>query len=233
MNTLEVKLKTVGDKVMFRAEARENPPITVDYFPPVGTEQGYTSLELLMASFGSCLGTSLLTLLRFRMKKTVEIQGVISLEKAMTELLSETRFDCVVHSMAVSDYVVRGLASEDGGAINNVNGKISSDFDSLVVLLDSAPKVISIVKKMQPDTVLVGFKLLSDVPERELLQAAQKQILVNGCDFVLANDLSSIESDSHNGMLIGLAGILERVATKQDIAKAIVRHAAGKATVMP
>lgn len=71
-NLLTVSLTPIGEKVKFSATARENPELVIDYFPPVGTGEGYTSLELLMASFGSCLSTSVLTLLRYRMKKQVE-----------------------------------------------------------------------------------------------------------------------------------------------------------------
>ena len=81
-NTLTVRLQTIDDKVMFDATARENPAVTVDYFPPVGTGNGYTSLELLMIAFGSCVSTTLLTLLRYRMKKNVaslsaEVNGTL------------------------------------------------------------------------------------------------------------------------------------------------------------
>jgi len=72
MDQLMVRLQSVDEKAMFSTTARENPEIIIDYFPPVGTGQGYTSLELLMASFGSCISTTLLTLLRYRMKKSVE-----------------------------------------------------------------------------------------------------------------------------------------------------------------
>ncbi|MGI6153985.1 MAG: OsmC family protein [Christensenellaceae bacterium] len=72
MDTLTVKLQSLDDKAMFSTTARDNPQIIVDYFPPVGTGKGYTSLELLMASFGSCVSTTLLTLLRHKMQKTVD-----------------------------------------------------------------------------------------------------------------------------------------------------------------
>jgi len=187
------------------------------------------------------------------MAKTVEIQGVLSLQDAMKKLLAETQFDAVIHSMAVSDYTVRGLTAEDDiadallkngdvlnvhdenqfraqlqDAVNNAmytsTGKISSDLPSVVVLLDRAPKVISHVKQMQPHTLLVGFKLLSDVSEQELLEAAQKQMQTSGSDFVLANDLATIDGDTHSGMLIGRQGILDRPSTKQEIAQSIVRR---------
>lgn len=82
MSDLMVKLQSIDDKAMFSATARENPAMVIDYFPPVGTGKGYTSLELLMASFGSCVSTTLLTVLRHKMKKVVkgistEVEGTM------------------------------------------------------------------------------------------------------------------------------------------------------------
>ena len=93
-NTLTVKLQTIDDKAMFSATARDNPAVTVDYFPPVGTGNGYTSLELLMIAFGSCVSTTLMSLLRYRMKKNVagvsaEVKGTLRNEhpKALGHIL--------------------------------------------------------------------------------------------------------------------------------------------------
>lgn len=72
MDTLCIKLETMDDKVMFRATARENPGVIIDYSPPIGTGKGYTSLELLMASYASCVSTTILTILRHKMHKTVD-----------------------------------------------------------------------------------------------------------------------------------------------------------------
>ena len=89
MNDLLVKLHAVDENVKFMATARENPEIVIDYFPPIGTGKGYTSMELLMASFGSCVSTVLLTVLRHKMKKTVsgisaEVSGTMREEHPKT-----------------------------------------------------------------------------------------------------------------------------------------------------
>lgn len=76
MDTLNVKLKPLDDKIMFSAVARENPEVIIDYFTPVGTGQGYTSLELLMASFGSCISTTTLTILRHKIRKVINTLSV-------------------------------------------------------------------------------------------------------------------------------------------------------------
>lgn len=188
------------------------------------------------------------------MEKTVAITGVMELQSAMRELLADIEYDAVIPSMAVSDYTVRGLAPEEDVAAEiaksvlsagqeadesklqdiifqalqraayTPSGKISSDLPSLTVFLDRAPKVIPLVKQMQPNTILVGFKLLAGVPEQELLDAVSVQMQNSGSDFVLANDLSGIEGDTHGAILVGRDGILDRPGTKQEIAASIMRH---------
>jgi putative redox protein len=71
MQTLSVNLESLDDKAMLAATAGENPRIVIDFHPPVGTGKGYTSMELLMAAYGSCVNTVLVSILRHRMKKTV------------------------------------------------------------------------------------------------------------------------------------------------------------------
>jgi putative redox protein len=67
---LEASIKLVNDKLNFIAEVEGNKPISIDYIPPLGDNLGYTSLELLLLSFSSCIGSALLVVLR-KMKKTI------------------------------------------------------------------------------------------------------------------------------------------------------------------
>jgi putative redox protein len=59
----------VNDKLNFSGTVEGNSPVSIDYIPPLGDNLGYTSLELLLLSFSSCLGTAMLTFLR-KMQKT-------------------------------------------------------------------------------------------------------------------------------------------------------------------
>jgi len=45
MDTLNVTLQTIDLKTKFSATARDNQEVIIDYFPPIGTGKGYTSLE--------------------------------------------------------------------------------------------------------------------------------------------------------------------------------------------
>lgn len=67
---LEVSVDLVNDKVRFAGSLRDNAPVSIDYTPPFGDGQGYTSLELFLMSLTTCLGTSVLLVLR-KMHKTV------------------------------------------------------------------------------------------------------------------------------------------------------------------
>lgn len=67
---LSMTVELVNDKVRFSGSTRGLPPVSADYFPPLGDGQGYTGLELLLLSLAACSGTAILPLLR-RMGKTV------------------------------------------------------------------------------------------------------------------------------------------------------------------
>ena len=55
-----------------------------------------------------------------------------------------------------------------------------------------APRVINEVKKANPRCTLVGFKLLSDVSDTELLRAAYTIIMDAKADLVVANDFKNL-----------------------------------------
>jgi predicted short-subunit dehydrogenase-like oxidoreductase (DUF2520 family) len=146
-------------------------------------------------------------------QNVIKIDSVNELSDTLTDLFKRKHYDAVIHAMAVSDYrPVRNLDEK----------KISSDLDSLVIHMEKTPKIINTIKQLQPDTILVGFKLLVGVAEEELLNTAGELLLKNDCDFVLANDLEKIDGDNHEGFLISANKGCTRLHTKQEIASAIV-----------
>lgn len=118
------------------------------------------------------------------------------------------------------------LLACDGGYRSK---KISSDIENLFLCLEKTPKIIGLFKKLQPQTILVGFKLLAGVEENELLSAAQNLMKRNGCDFVLANDQHKIDETHHEAILLGKDHSITRLHTKPEIARAIKDHVMRKA----
>ncbi len=111
----------------------------------------------------------------------------------------------------------------NNSAINNEN-KLSSDIKDLIISLKKTPKIIGMIKKFQPETTLVGFKLLSNVAEEELIDIGYSLLERNNCEMVLANDMSRINNDSHTGHLIFKDKSYLTYETKAQIAAAIVAH---------
>ncbi len=68
---IDASIRLVNDKLNFIGTVEDNTPISIDYIPPLGDNLGYTSLELLLLSLSSCIGSSILTFLR-KMNKSVK-----------------------------------------------------------------------------------------------------------------------------------------------------------------
>ncbi len=67
---LSASIQLINNKLNFSGTVINNQPISIDYTPPLGDNLGYTSLELLLLSLTSCMGSAMLTFLR-RMNKII------------------------------------------------------------------------------------------------------------------------------------------------------------------
>jgi phosphopantothenate-cysteine ligase len=160
----------------------------------------------------------------------IEVEGTADLEAAIRSVLGSYRIDAVIHSMAVSDYRVKTvttmerLAEGSASSALNQETKISSDEDSLVLILEPTVKIISLFKELVPGTILVGFKLMDGVPHDTLLDTAGRLLGKNHCTFVLANDKRDIHGDTHIGYLIDRDQLVRRYDTKAAIAEGITEQ---------
>ena len=98
------------------------------------------------------------------------------------------------------------------------NNKMSSCEPNMMTMMDLTPKVIKSIKKIQPEVLLIGCKLLDGVPHEKLLGAASGLIEGAGADYILANDLSRIGGGKHWAMVVGKGGVIAEANTKQEIA---------------
>ena len=67
---LTASIRLLNEKLHFEGNVDGNEPLSIDYTPPLGDNLGYTSLELLLLSLSSCVGSAILTFLR-KMQKTI------------------------------------------------------------------------------------------------------------------------------------------------------------------
>ena len=159
------------------------------------------------------------------------IENVQELFEMMKPLVKT--HDVLIHSMAVSDYTpiyMTGLeqitTSQDlTEFLNKTNkqSKISSKDNYQVLFLKQTPKIISQVKKWNPNICLIGFKLLVDVSKEKLLTVARASLTKNQAEIIVANDLSDISDNQHRAYLVKINSVI-KADTKEEIAQQLVTH---------
>lgn len=163
--------------------------------------------------------------------KSIPIETTDDMFKAL-ESESRHKYDLVIHSSAVGDYKpefsfrMEDLADELSRVI--VNGKItreeileilvnpsckvcddtkiSSYEPNLTVKLTLTTKLISHLREWYPNAILVGFKLLENVPKEHLMEVARKLCIKNDMDYIIANDLHDLRQGTHLSFLVNEEG---------------------------
>lgn len=183
------------------------------------------------------------------------VEDTQSVIDTIDKIYCQHKVDYFVHSMAVSDFTtaytvpISLLAKEivkviKNNPIESVEEKIQdilahphsalprgtkiSSKEDIILELKRTPKVISYIKNRDPETFLVGFKLLNGVSEEELKEVACKLEKDNKCNLVLANDMCNINNEKHEAILLQDGCIIDRFYTKDEIAKGIVMRMLGE-----
>ena len=161
----------------------------------------------------------------------VQIENVAELLESLEPLVHT--HDVLIHAMAVSDYTpvyMTGLeavaaSSDMTEFLNKTNSesKISSQDDVQVLFLKKTSKIISLVKKWKPDIRLIGFKLLVDVSNEELLEIARASLIKNQAEIIVANDLTEISNQEHKAYLVGNDTVTQ-AQSKEEIAQLLYLH---------
>ena len=169
----------LGHKVVFlKAKGSKSPfsqPLDFRYFSDM---QRATELRKLFNEYGTNY-------------EEIEYTSFDDYAEMLPKLLAQYNPDITILAAAVSDYKAK----------NVVNGKIRTKGD-LTIELEPLPKLISKVKEWNDHTLLVGFKLLVNSTDDELIDEAKKSICKNGCDLVVANDLRDIKQNDHRLHLV-------------------------------
>lgn len=171
--------------------------------------------------------------------KTFLVTNTESVRIILEELLTTKEIKSVVHAMAVSDYtvekvfdtedIINSIRTNDFSKqeiidllmnpplINN-KSKISSSSEKIDVRLKKTPKLIDMIKKISPDTQLIGFKLLNGVSHEELIKVSRTSLIKTGADYIIANDLRDINDNGKHTAYIVDINSEEKVIGKQKIA---------------
>lgn len=164
----------------------------------------------------------------------VPVETTADMMNALEAESKKGHTDAIIHASAVNDYktdytfLLEDLAKyiwneiesgkitseeallaamEDGEKYNLDNSsKISSYQKNLTVKLGLTPKIISRLRGWYGDTLLIGCKLLENVPKEELYDVAHKLCNKNDMDYILANDLADLRRGNPARYLVNKDG---------------------------
>lgn len=132
------------------------------------------------------------------------------MELVKTEVKNE-KYDIVIQSAAISDYCPAKVDS----------GKIKSGQKSLTIKLKPLPKIVDMIKKIDPKVFLVKFKLEVNKSEKELVGIAKDSMKSSRADLIVANDFSTV-SKNHQAFIINKKDEIKMVKGKEKIAEQIL-----------
>ena len=66
--------------------------------------------------------------------------------------------------------------------------------------------LISHLREWYKDAILIGFKLLENVPKEQLMEVARKLCIKNNMDYIIANDLHDLRQGQHLSFLVNEDG---------------------------
>ena len=70
---------------------------------------------------------------------------------------------------------------------------------------------------------MIGFKLLVDVSNEELLETARASLIKNQAEIIVANDLTEISNQEHIAYLVGKDTVTQ-AQSKEEIAQLLYQH---------
>ncbi len=122
--------------------------------------------------------------------------------------------DIIFHAAAVSDFT----------PADPIQGKISSASEELVLRLKRTPKILDTLREhFGKEAFIVGFKLLSGVSWRELVDAALKQNKRARLNLTVANDGKNLKGGMHPVVLVTAeGGAINLVGHRQQVAEQLV-----------
>ena len=129
--------------------------------------------------------------------ETKQVATYDDLMKLFSQELSGREYNVVLHAMAVLDYVPK----------KSTVAKTPSGKDHWTIELVPTPKLIQLVKRWDPEVLLVGFKLE----------------VGGGADLVVANELGTLQRGEHQAVIIdSQERVAAEISGKENIAQGLM-----------
>ena len=145
--------------------------------------------------------------------KTTRFYYFDQLYALMQKELKKNKYDVVIHSAAISDYqpVIKNLK------------KVPSGKKNLKIRLKPTPKIIKMIKKLNPKTFLVQFKLEVGKSPKQLVNIGYKSMRSNRADLVVVNDLKKMTHNKQEAYFVNSDKNIIKVNKRGDLVKKLLK----------
>jgi len=143
--------------------------------------------------------------------KVIPYKFFDELKIKLTRELKTKQYDAVIHSAAVSDYQLSKCYAK----------KVRSGIKNWQLTLTPTPKIISLIKKVSPRSLLVGFKFEPKANKKTLIREARKLMKDTRADRVVAN---TIEGNKYTAYLVRQNKVEGYFSTKNSLIRNLARN---------
>ncbi|MCR2823165.1 phosphopantothenoylcysteine decarboxylase domain-containing protein [Lederbergia panacisoli] len=155
-----------------------------------------------------------------RKLRVTQFEGIFDLGEKIKKIVQTEHIDVVIMAAAGSDWVVDKVLDQRGNPILEA-GKMSSD-EPPIIHFKKAPKVLSQIKKWNPNLLLVGFKLEHTDDIDYLLERANLRMTASNAEFMVANKTGSLYGEAAEHYIISKFQTPIKYISKKDTAEGLM-----------
>lgn len=160
-------------------------------------------VTLILGPAGACCLNNKIKLIRYNFFD--ELKDKVEKE------LKHRQYDIVIHSSAVSDYRPK----------TSYRQKVKSGLKQWKLSLIPTPKIIDLIKKIDPSLFLVGFKFEPRAEKESLIKEAKTLLKTASCDLVVANTLRRLH---YRAYIVGKRDILGPLTNRESLIKELIKR---------
>jgi len=124
--------------------------------------------------------------------KIVKFKTFDDIYKILKTEISSKKYNAVIHSAAIPDYVPE----------KTYRGKIKSGNNKLLIRFKPTFKIVDRIRRWHSNIFLVKFKLEVGKFNEELIDIAYKSLLDSKADIIIANEFSEVDNKKHKAYIV-------------------------------
>jgi len=159
-------------------------------------------VTLLMGPVGTCCLDKKIKIINFKF--------IDELKRLIIKELTSRKYDIVIHSAAVADYKPQ----------TTFKRKVKSGIKQLRLNLVPTPKIIDLIKKIDRNLFLIGFKFEPKASRRALIKQTKSLMSRANLDLAVAN---TIDKNRYSAFIVNNRQLCGPIFNKKNMAEKLIR----------